>query len=503
MRTTCPVIVPAVVAALAVAALTAVPVLAADPASAAAAEHSRTAGTDRAARVDFTAGVRSIAHGPGVVTVTGTVPTGESVEVGGDVLEPVWAEGDLDGHWEARVRVRPGEHVIRVTSQVTGQSVDLPVEMLILLPPDVLATVDGIGRTIDLDGTGHPGARMVLKVDGAPATETDVHEDGTWHVLLRDLSFGRHHVEAAQYFDGTQNGGVDDVYELSGAPTVAHAVASRQTDRISLDGRAPAGSTVTVEDARGPVTGADGEPVVVHVGDDTSWRTDLPVPDGVRFDVLTVIAHDGTDELGRTEARVTIPLALTGTVEELADGRIRLSGTGEVGGTVTLEDDAGTTLTDAAGEPLRTRIGRSWELVVPRDDLPAGTVVARQRVHDVEQGGLRLVLPALPSRPGPGDGGGIGGGGEAGGAGTGGGTGTSPGSGAVGPTGGSVLLGGEAPRPSVARLRTTDGRVASGRLAYTGTEVARPAVAALAMVALGVAALPLAGVLRRRAAGRR
>jgi hypothetical protein len=499
MRSHRPVIVPTVVAALAVGALTAWPVVVAAPALAATAEasHGRRASVpeDRTARVDFTAGVRSIDHGTGVVTVTGTVPTGESVEIAGDVGEPVWAEGDADDHWEARVRVRPGEHVIRATSQVTGQAVDLPVRMLVLLPPAMTGTVDGVGRTIALDGTGHPGAHLVVRDGGETRAETDVADDGTWHVVLHHLAFGSHHVEVAQYFDGTLNGGVDDVYELSGAPTVEHAAASRPTDRITLDGRAPAGSTLTFADARGSVTGADGEQVVVHVADDTSWRAELPIPDGVRFDVITVVAHEGADEVGRTDAHVTIPAALTGSVEQLDEGRVRLSGTGETGGTVTFEDDAGEPLTDAAGRPLSTGIGRSWELVVPRQDLPADAVVARQHVQDVDQGAVRLVLPGLPERPGPGSG-----------TGSGGGTPTGPGAGSAtgASTDGGIVVGKEAHRPSAARLRTVDSHSAApARLAYTGAELVRPASTAVALLGLGAAVLPLARMVRRRATTRR
>ncbi|PZF15610.1 hypothetical protein DEJ25_02530 [Curtobacterium sp. MCPF17_011] len=488
------VLVPPVVAALAIGAVIGLPVLAADPALAAATDRPTTRvsaprpgspsdGTRAATGVDFTAGVRSIAHGAGIVTLTNSVPTGTSVEVSGDVVEPVWAEGDAAGHWEAQVRVRPGQHVIRVTSQVSGQAVDIPVELLILLPPDMLATVDGIARTIDLAGSGHPGAHLVVRADGTTRAETDVAEDGTWHVLLRDLAFGSHHVEVSQYFDGTRNGGVDDVYEISGAPTVERAQASRQTERITLAGRAPAGSTLTFEDARGPVTGPDGQPVEIRVGDDTSWQVTLPIPDDVRFDVVTVIAHDGGHELGRTDAHVTIPLALTGSVEELDDGRIRLSGTGEVGGTVTLEDESGAELRAADGKPLRTGIGRSWELVVPRHDLPAGSVVARQRVQDVEQGALRLVLPGLPDRPGAGHGSGTGTGASA---------------------GGGIVTGTDTRHPTAARVRSDAARPGTdGRLAYTGADIGRPTAAAVASLLSGAAGLPLAAFLRRRAASRR
>jgi hypothetical protein len=492
MRTIRPVFTAAAAVVLAVGAATALPAVVAAPAIAAERSDGPPSADPGGVTTDFTAAVRSIAHGPGIVTLHGTVERGTSVEVAGDVLEPVWTEGGEDGHWEAQVRVRPGEHVIRVTSAVSGAVLQVPVDVLILLPPDMLATVDGIDRTITLDGSGHPEAHFVIRESGVTLAETDVLADGSWHAELRDLRFGAHHIEAYQYFDGTLNGGVDDVYQVSGAAVVETAAASRETDRIALAGRAPVGSTLTFEDSGGPVLDPDGVPVTVHVEGGTAWQAALPIPAGVRFDRITVITTDGDDELGRTETRVTIPIALTGSVEELPDGRVRLHGAGEPGGTVTLEDPTGTALTDATGRPIRTDIGRTWELVVPRAELPAGTVIARQRIQDVEQGALRLVLPALPERPGPGNGAGSGGSG--------------PGSGGNGsgaaPEGG-VAIGTVAPRPAAARLRGDAGSSAADRLAFTGAELVRPTVVAGVLLLLGAVALPVAGVLRRRAGLRR
>ncbi|MFZ6992659.1 hypothetical protein ACO0E1_12270 [Curtobacterium sp. RRHDQ66] len=418
-----------------------------------------------AATTDFTAGVRSIDHGLGIVTVTGTAPVGTSVHVAGDVETEEWTEADRTGAWSAAVRVAPGSHVVRVTAAVSGRVVDLPVELLLLTPPGMLATVDGIARSVTLDGTGYPRAHFVIKDGGQTVGETDADADGAWSFTLRDLSFGDHHVEAFQYFDGTQNGGVDDVYAVSGAAVVTAADASRETDRITLVGRAPAGTELTFADAGGPI-----DAVRVPVGADTNWRVELPIPDDARFHTVTVTTHDGATELGTTDAHVTVPVALTGGVEELPDGSVRLSGTGENGATVDLETEDGTAVTDDHGAPIRTTVGRTWELTVARDELPADVVVARQRIDGVEQGGLRLVLPRLPHRPGPGE------------------------SGAGGASGPGVSTGVHPDAHRVAAAKLASG---PGRLASTGTEATGALGVAAALVLAG-SGLSVLRVMRRR-----
>lgn len=353
---------------------------------------------------DFTAGVKSINHGLGIVRLVGTGPIGGSIGITGDGVETTWTESTASGTWSADVRVRSGDRVLRVTSQVSGKAIDVHASVLILRPPEMLAIVDGIERTIQLEGTGYPGAHFVIKEGSETLAEADVDDEGLWSATLTGLAFGEHHVEAWQYFDGEHNGGVDEVYTLAGAAVVTAASASRETERIHLAGRAPADTTLRFSDAQGPVLGANGEPVVVTVPASTRWDVQLPIPEAVRFHTITVTTSDGDTTLGTTDARVTVPLAITGSAEELPDGSVKLSGTGEVGGVVGLETESGQPVVGEDGEPITTTIGRSWELVVARDDLPADVVVARQRVDGVEQGALRLVLPKLPVRPGPDEG---------------------------------------------------------------------------------------------------
>lgn len=101
MRITTHVLVPAVVGALGLALgpLAAVPV-AAGPSL----PPTSTASSTPDVVDGFTAGVESIDHGRGVVTSGGTVARGSSIELAGDVVAPVWTEGDADGRWAARRR---------------------------------------------------------------------------------------------------------------------------------------------------------------------------------------------------------------------------------------------------------------------------------------------------------------------------------------------------------------------------------------------------------------
>lgn len=440
------------------------PLLAATPALAAPAQHRVTPSDD------FTASVRSINHGLGRVTLSGTAPVGTSIHVDGAGVEAAWTDA-VDGTWSVPVRVEHGEHVIRATSAVSGRVAELPVELLILQAPEMQARIDGIARTIHLDGSGHRGAHVVIREDGRDLDSVDADQDGAWDTTLHGLSFGRHHIEAWQYFDGEHNGGVDEVFTVSGAPVVTESSVSLESQRIVLAGRAPAGSTLTFSTWRGPLTDTGGAPVEVVVGDSLGWRVELPIPDDARLETITVTGHDDDGELGTADVLLTVPNALTGSVEELPDGSVRLAGAGEAGGVVALEDEGGQPIESADGHPLATTIGRAWELVVPRSVLPDDVVVARQRVDGVEQGALRLVLPKLPGRPAPEP---------------------DPGPGA------SARTHPVAEHAAVSRISVGSTK----RLAYTGDDPTVPLGFASALLTAGLGGLAGARILRRRTAHR-
>jgi hypothetical protein len=526
MPVNCMISLPRVACAVIATALVLAPVVAAEPATAATAAASQTAKQSgvrgpKDGTTGFTAVVQSINHGLRRVTLRGTAPRGTSVELSGDVLETVWTEAGPDGRWTGQVRVSRGEDLrIRVMSAVSGAVVELPVHVQSeVFSPLAEATVDDIARSITVHLTGGaPKARFEL-YDGTRHVDTvRADADGEFTYVFTDLGFGSHHLEAWQYYDGEHNGGWDEVFRITGAPVIDDAAVRREDGVTRLTGRAPAGTTLTIADDAGPVLGADGEPVTVPVGGapsdgkstsngksktatraaGTTWTASIPIPADTRFVTYHVTSHIGDIALGSADVAVTIPNELTGTVEELADGTVRLVGTGEPSGVVALETEDGDPIDDAAGAPITTTIARSWEIVVPRAELPDGAVIARQRVGGVEQGALRLVLPKLPVHPNPG-----GGNGNGGGNGSGGGNGTGHGTGASGAGSSGAINASSGVHTS---QRATSGalRSSTGRLAYTGSEP-RPAVIVGALLLLtGVGALTGAHLHQRRhGAGRR
>lgn len=425
---------------------------------------------------DFTAAVRSIDHGRGIVTLAGNGVADGTVSVAGDGVERTQTEIGPEGTWVVSVRVGRGERVVRVTSDRSAEVIDLPVVLRDLTAPGMLTTVDGIARTISIDGTGYPGAHFVIVDNGTTVGDADADADGHWSFVLRDRSFGEHHVEAFQYFDGTQNGGADDVYVVSGDALVSATTASRETGRATLAGRAPVGTTLRFSDDDGAVLGPDGRPLTAAPGTDGSWRAEVPFPVEARFHRVTVTTYDGADVVGTTEARVTVPIALTGSVRELPDGSVELSGAGEVGGVVALEDEDGKPLTAEDGQPIAAMTGRGWELVLPRSVLPDDVVVARQWVDGERQGAVRLVLPERPERPQP----------------------PAPGRGDEPAPAASAGV-----RPAAQDAAT--GRIAAGsteRLAFTGEDPTVPLVVAVALLGSGLAALGAVRFRRRRGARR-
>lgn len=276
--------------------------------------------------------------------------------------------------------------------------------------------------------------------------------------------------------------------------SVTSASASRETGLVTLVGTGPVGAVLRFADADadvdvgagGAASGPDGGPVAVPVGDDTRWSAEFLFPDAVREWAVRVTAHDGYD--GPVEASavviVTVPTALTGTAELLDDGSVRLSGTGEDGGEVSLETTDGHPVADAHGRPATTSIGPWWELVLPRSVLPESVVVARQRVHGLPQGKLHVVLPGLPGRPAPEPGR------------------PEPEPGRPVPESGSSSLdvsdgGPAAPPPPITGQPASR---APARLALTGTDPSRPLTAAGVLLASGLGGLLVPRIRSRRGA---
>lgn len=436
-------------------------VVAAMPASA-----TSSASASDAAR-PFTARVASVNHGLQRVTLTGTGPVGGSIAVSGKGVDPVWTEAGPDGTWTVPVHVSKGDSTVVVRSEVTGDTIRIPVSIdNTHLQPTGRMEVDDVRRSMTVEiKPAKPGARWDFSVDGVRRGSAVVPDDGIVTFTYEHLGFGGHLFTAEQFHDGEQNGLWFGEESVDGTVSVTSTAASRQTDSATIEGIAPVGTRVRFSDTGGPVVGGDGVPVGAEPDADGRWRATFPIGDRSGPVRVTVDALDGDDLVATTATTVVVPQALTAAVEQLPDGALRLTGTGEPGAVVSLEDDGGRPVRDADGRPVTAavpttrgveRTAGAWAITVARDVLPPEAVVVRQRLDGVEQGSLRLVLPALPVPPLPGGDPGVA-------------TGNQP---AAAHAGGSRIA-----------------ERGTRRLAYTGTDLTGPLGASVLLLTAGAAVL--------------
>lgn len=360
----------------------------------------------------LTARIVSVNHGLQRVTLAGTGPVGGSIAVSGAGVEPVWTEAGPDGRWSVPVHVTKGQSTVVVRSEVSGDEVRIPVSIdNTLLQPTGRMEVDDVRRTMTVEiKPAKPGARWDFTVDGVQRGSAVVPEDGIVTYTYEQLGFGGHLFIAEQFYDGEQNGRWFGEESVDGTVSVTSAAASRQTGGVTVEGIASVGTRVRLADPDGPVVGPDGAPLVLEPDTDGRWRATFPVGDRSGLVPLTVDALDDHGVVATTTTGVDVPEALTAAVEQLPDGGLRLVGSGAPGAVVSLEDDRGRPVRDGEGRPVTAtvpaargveRAAGTWQIAVAREFLPPEAVVVRQRLDDVEQGSLRLVLPALPVRPLP------------------------------------------------------------------------------------------------------
>jgi hypothetical protein len=342
----------------------------------------------------LTARVTKIQHAQGRVTLTGTAAPGDHVFVGGDVREPATVTPDPSGTWRVVVGVGLGAHVVRVASDSDWTPIDVSVELVLPAAPSWTESVDDYGRRISLHGSpAHPGATMVISLDGAESTRVKVAANGAWSVVLDGLSFGEHDVLIEQRYDGAVNGASRLEYFLDGAPTVTTSEAVVDTGVIALAGTAPWGTRVAVRNE-------DGSPIVVAETFRGEWSTTIPMPNpGVRLYGLSLVTLDDDTDAGSTQASVVVPIGLTAVPTLVEGNRVRLTGAGEPGATVSFARRSGEPLRDSDGVPITTTIGNDgWVRTLDLRGLAGATLHLDARVGDRLVGRTDVVLPDPDTR---------------------------------------------------------------------------------------------------------
>ncbi|ARC55534.1 hypothetical protein AS850_00395 [Frondihabitans sp. 762G35] len=335
-------------------------VTASTPASSASAAESASDAAP-GVRAPFTARVAALQHALGRITLAGTGRAGTIVTVSGETLAaPTSVVVRADGSWRAVVSGRAGVNAVTVTPAGAAAPLTLAPELLIYPTISMFARVDGWGRSIELEGLANRAcARMIVSVDGHEIGRTTAGADASWSYRLTGLSFGQHHVEVEQHFDGSFNGGVDEVYLLDGSARVDSTTVDVDSATITLRGGAPVGTRVALRDAHGvPIETTTGSSEV-DAGSG-SWEAVVPFPAGdtrlYRIGVVTLLAGAVG---GTTATQAVIPVPLTASVESSKPKKLVLTGRGEPGATVRFRDSAGSPLRDADGNTITVELGRS------------------------------------------------------------------------------------------------------------------------------------------------
>ncbi|MBO0811006.1 MAG: hypothetical protein J2P23_03060, partial [Microlunatus sp.] len=323
------------------------------------------------------------------ISGTGLPGTTVTVSDAGTKLGATTTDGD--GNWSLTpaTPLRIGRHTIAATQATATARSARSNRVTITVPdtkapdPPVITTPsDRSGTSTDVPtvgGTGEPGAKVGVTIDGQPLGTTTVGAGGTWSIRVgRPLADGSHTASARQTDrTGNRSGVAKSTFTVGTAAPAAPVITEPANDSLTdnstptISGRSAPGAAVTVTDAKGSKLG------VTTAGADGTWSLDSSA------------LHDGTY---RITARATGPAGVASPVSApvafsidtwlpiapvitrptdgvtLVRATPEISGTGEPGDTVEVIIEA-TTVGTATVAPDGT-----WD-VLRTAPLPDGTHV--------------------------------------------------------------------------------------------------------------------------------
>ncbi|MBF0009967.1 LPXTG cell wall anchor domain-containing protein [Enterococcus casseliflavus] len=254
----------------------------------------------------------------GDTTVSGTAEPGATVTITLPEGDPITAEADDEGNWEATVPELSEGDTVTVVAEAEGKDPSAPITV----------TVDGVtvsapsasitGNSTDgypVSGTTTPNAAIeILNEAGDVVGSTTADDTGAYTVTLDPADVAP--AEALQVVAVVTAGGQDyrsnatpitvpaDI-EQTGTPTIDPVTAGDTT----ISGTAEPGSTVTV-------TITDQEPVTAETDDEGNWLAEVPAVSG--GDTVTVVAEAEGKEpsapisVGVAGVTVAAPTAISG-----------------------------------------------------------------------------------------------------------------------------------------------------------------------------------------------
>jgi VCBS repeat-containing protein len=206
-------------------------------------------------------------------------------------------------------------------------------------PAQPTATISADGTSVA--GTGEPGARIVFAdASGTVIGAATVAADGSYSTALTPAQANGEQLTATQV-DAAGNAAPPLSLTAPDATAPLAPVATLDANGTIVTGSGEAGATVTVRDANGAVLGT------ATVGAQGNYAVTLATVQG-NSETLSVTQVDAAGNVSPAATLVapdlTAPLAPTGIV---ADDGASISGSGEVGATVTIRSPVGAVIATA------------------------------------------------------------------------------------------------------------------------------------------------------------
>lgn len=306
---------------------------------------------------------------PDGTTVTGTGEIGDTVKVIG-ANGVVLGTAQIDGTGHFTLTLSPAQtHGGTLTAQVqdaagnSGPDTTFPasnsgfptVPVLVSVTDDV-GPIKGVltnGQPTDdnrptLSGTAEAGSTVTIFDNGIPIGSTVVNPDGSWIFTPTLPLLDGPHSFTVSANNGLGDSGISSPFDVvvdTAAPLPPTGL-SVSNDGTTLTGTAEANSKVTITNASGTVLGS-------ATADGTGHFTVTLTPPQLNGETLTAKATDvaGNTGLGATTpAPDHTPPNAPGNLAVSADG-LQLTGTAEIGSTVTVKDGNGNVIGVGTTDP--------------------------------------------------------------------------------------------------------------------------------------------------------
>ncbi|WP_338134249.1 Ig-like domain-containing protein [Pseudomonas chlororaphis] len=218
--------------------------------------------------------------------------------------------------------------------------------------PPAVPTVDQ-NNANGISGTGEPGSTVVVELPDGSTVTTVIDADGNWSFVPNPIPEGEQGsitvIDPAGNASEAVNTGTSDLTPPA-APTID------QNNASGISGTGEPGSTVVVELP-------DGSTVTTVIDENGNWSfVPNPIPEGEQGSITVIDPAGNASEAVNTGTSDQTPPAAP-TVDQ--NNGAGLSGTGEAGGTVTVELPDGSTVTTVIDE------NGNWSF--KPNPLPAGT----------------------------------------------------------------------------------------------------------------------------------